>query len=86
MKQNQITSNEIFSSSSVLHASRRVKCLTVTVGPFYQDLAILLVDGDHAALCGALLVGLFDADVSDIRKVAPRLQFLSTNVEQKTTL
>lgn len=44
----------------------------------YQILAVLLVDGDHAALGGALLAGLLDADVGDVGKVAQQLQLLRT--------
>lgn len=44
----------------------------------YQNLAVLLVDGDHSALGGAFLAGLLDADVGDVGKVAQQLQLLRT--------
>lgn len=44
----------------------------------YPILAILFIDGDHSALCSALLAGLFDADVSDIGEVTQGLQLLDT--------
>lgn len=39
----------------------------------YQILAILLVNGNHPTLCSAVFVGLFDADVGDIREITQGL-------------
>ena len=40
-------------------------------------LAVLLVNGDDPALQGALFVGLFDADVSNLWEVTQGLQLLT---------